>query len=83
MPTKGGPDISFGVMIRRSLSVALQVDDVPLAISASVRMEQGATIMPRVRNDSLEIDAPMSLTECTKSASAGFQKFCGLTPSLM
>jgi len=26
-------------------------------------MEQGATIMPRFRNDPLEIDAPMSLTE--------------------
>ena len=33
----------------------------PVAISASVRTEQGATIMPMVRNEPLAMAAPMSV----------------------
>ena len=35
-------------------------DVVPVAISAMVRIEQGATIMPRVRNEPEAIAAPTS-----------------------
>jgi hypothetical protein len=40
----------------------------PLAISDSVLIEQGATIMPMVLNDPLEIAAPMSLCRATRLA---------------
>ena len=37
------------------------VEVVPVAISAMVRIEQGAITMPRVRNEPEAIAAPMSL----------------------
>lgn len=42
----------------------------PLAISAKVRTEQGATSMPSVRNEPLAMLAPTSAIGCVTSASA-------------
>jgi hypothetical protein len=42
----------------------------PLAISASVRIEQGAISMPSVRNEPLAMLAPTPANRCTISASA-------------
>ena len=45
-------------------------DVTPHAISERLRIEHGATIMPSVTNDPLEIDAPMFSLRWTTSASA-------------
>ena len=64
-PVCSGLSRTISTSRRRSLSVtsAARVSNVvvpPLAISDIERTEQGAMIMPAVRNDPLEIDAAMS-----------------------
>ena len=60
-----GVSRTISTSLRRSFSVTSaarvsRFEVTPVAISDIERMEQGATIMPEVRNEPLEIGAAMS-----------------------
>lgn len=60
-----GVSRAISTRVRRSLRVTsaarpIRPEEVPVAISARVRMEQGATTMPRQRNEPLAIPAATS-----------------------
>ena len=47
----------------------MRLSEKPCATAASVFIEHGATTMPAVMNEPLEMEAPTSRTLCTTSAS--------------
>lgn len=55
-------DQPSSLLERHVSSAAEQVEVTPLEISPRLRIEHGATIIPNVRNDPLDIEAPMSST---------------------
>src|SRR6202021_827992 len=75
MTEVGGGSRTIRTSRRRSLrttsAARVSNDDVtPVAISERLRIEQGAITMPSVRNDPLEMEAPILSIWCTTSASA-------------
>ena len=72
-PRCSGVSRTISTSGRRSFSMTSaarvsRVEVTPVAISLMVRTEQGATIMPSVRNEPEAMEAPTSLSRCVTSA---------------